>query len=253
MSSISPPSHTASPAMLWPPPLIDSGRPCSRAARTQATTSAVPRHAHDHAPAAGRSSRSRSIAPRRMPDRPARAPGRARAPSKRWPPPGAARHVPSSSLSSSPRRGVRPPARSPDARRPSVVPVAARGHEVGEHELGGLTRRSAGRRPGRTGSVSRPRFGPWSAPRRPPRSRRTGARRRAARRTDATSPSQGCRSVPKASCSARAALAPMQAMLPAYDGYGGVVINGSHVASGSVAGLRSSSASRIAVTGRQRP
>ena len=29
--------------MLWPPPLIESGRPCSRAALTQATTSATPR------------------------------------------------------------------------------------------------------------------------------------------------------------------------------------------------------------------
>ena len=43
MSSISPPSQTARPAMLWPPPLIDSGRPCSRAALTPAMTSATPR------------------------------------------------------------------------------------------------------------------------------------------------------------------------------------------------------------------
>src|SRR5262245_30309350 len=59
--------------------------------------------------------------------------------------------------------------------------------------------------------------------------------------------------VPNASCRARAALAPIVAKLPAYDGYGGVGSSGSHVGSGSVAGLRSVAASRIAVTGRHRP
>ena len=43
MSSMSPPSQHARPAMLWPPPLIVSGRPNSRAALTPAMTSAVPR------------------------------------------------------------------------------------------------------------------------------------------------------------------------------------------------------------------
>ena len=43
MSSINPPSHTASPAMLWPPPFIDNATPCSRAKLTRATTSATPR------------------------------------------------------------------------------------------------------------------------------------------------------------------------------------------------------------------
>src|SRR5687767_15920212 len=59
--------------------------------------------------------------------------------------------------------------------------------------------------------------------------------------------------VPMASAITRAALAPIVAMLPAYDGYGGVGISVDHVASGSVAGLRSVSAWRIAVTGRHTP
>ena len=42
MSSVRPPSATAVPAMLWPPPRTDSARPCSRAKPTAATTSAVP-------------------------------------------------------------------------------------------------------------------------------------------------------------------------------------------------------------------
>ena len=41
--------------------------------------------------------------------------------------------------------------------------------------------------------------------------------------------------------------------LPAYEGYGGVVINGSQVASGSVSGFKSVSAARIAVTGLHTP
>ena len=39
-----PPSLTALPATLWPPPLIDSSRSCSRAKLTASTTSAAPVH-----------------------------------------------------------------------------------------------------------------------------------------------------------------------------------------------------------------
>ena len=42
-----PPSFTALPATLWPPPLIDSGRSCSRAKFTASTTSAAPVRLHD--------------------------------------------------------------------------------------------------------------------------------------------------------------------------------------------------------------
>jgi hypothetical protein len=42
MSSTRPPSGIASPAMLWPPPLTASVRPCSPAKRTQARTSSLP-------------------------------------------------------------------------------------------------------------------------------------------------------------------------------------------------------------------
>src|SRR5690349_24158461 len=56
--------------------------------------------------------------------------------------------------------------------------------------------------------------------------------------------------VPKYSASARAESAPMQAMLPAYDGYGGVVRSGIQFGSASVAGFRSSPARWMAVTGR---
>src|SRR5262245_19785053 len=59
--------------------------------------------------------------------------------------------------------------------------------------------------------------------------------------------------VPHTSWRARAALAPIVARLPAYEGYGGVVIRGSQVESGSVSGFRSMSAARIAVTGRHTP
>src|SRR5262245_26179416 len=45
----------------------------------------------------------------------------------------------------------------------------------------------------------------------------------------------------------------MHAALPAYDGYGGVASSGVHIGSGSVAGLRSSAARRMAVTGRHSP
>src|SRR5262245_40519077 len=58
---------------------------------------------------------------------------------------------------------------------------------------------------------------------------------------------------PNASARARAELAPTHAMLPGYDGYGGVVMSGVHAGSAAVFGLRSSSARRIAVIGRQRP
>src|SRR4030095_16034692 len=63
----------------------------------------------------------------------------------------------------------------------------------------------------------------------------------------------GMSSRPNASWSARALAAPMHAALPAYEGYGGVVSNGIHVGSGSVAGLRSSAARWMAVTGRHNP
>jgi len=39
---MSPPSHTAWPATLWPPPRTAISSPCSRAKRTAACTSAVP-------------------------------------------------------------------------------------------------------------------------------------------------------------------------------------------------------------------
>jgi hypothetical protein len=42
MSIIKPPSQTARPAMLWPPPRTELSRPCWRAKRTACTTSAVP-------------------------------------------------------------------------------------------------------------------------------------------------------------------------------------------------------------------
>ncbi len=41
-SSITPPSLTARPAMLWPPPRTDSRNWCWRAKRTACCTSAVP-------------------------------------------------------------------------------------------------------------------------------------------------------------------------------------------------------------------
>ena len=64
-SIMSPPSHTALPAMLCPPPRIDRRRPCSRAKSTacdhvrRAARRARPRRG------AGRSSRSRACAPAR--------------------------------------------------------------------------------------------------------------------------------------------------------------------------------------------
>src|SRR5215472_14682277 len=42
MSIIRPPSQSAVPATLWPPPRTDNGTPFSRAKFTQATTSALP-------------------------------------------------------------------------------------------------------------------------------------------------------------------------------------------------------------------
>src|SRR5262249_32786357 len=42
MSIINPPSQSAVPATLWPPPRTDNGTPVSRAKFTQATTSALP-------------------------------------------------------------------------------------------------------------------------------------------------------------------------------------------------------------------
>jgi hypothetical protein len=42
-SIITPPEHSAVPAMLWPPPRTDSGNPLSRTKRTHATTSLLSR------------------------------------------------------------------------------------------------------------------------------------------------------------------------------------------------------------------
>ena len=47
-----PPSLTALPATLWPPPLTESSRPCSRAKLTASTTSAAPRAPDDQRRAA---------------------------------------------------------------------------------------------------------------------------------------------------------------------------------------------------------
>ena len=49
MSIIRPPSQTASPAMLWPPPRTDTRSRCWRAKRTACTTSAVPVQRSDEA------------------------------------------------------------------------------------------------------------------------------------------------------------------------------------------------------------
>ena len=43
-SIITPPSQTALPAMLWPPPRTESSAPVSRAKSTAALTSAAPAH-----------------------------------------------------------------------------------------------------------------------------------------------------------------------------------------------------------------
>jgi hypothetical protein len=43
-SITSPPSQTALPATLWPPPRTASSRPCSRAKLTELMTSATPTH-----------------------------------------------------------------------------------------------------------------------------------------------------------------------------------------------------------------
>jgi hypothetical protein len=43
-SIMSPPSASARPAMLWPPPFMDTAMPVSRAKLTHATMSAVPIH-----------------------------------------------------------------------------------------------------------------------------------------------------------------------------------------------------------------
>ena len=56
--------------------------------------------------------------------------------------------------------------------------------------------------------------------------------------------------MPQTSWSARAALAPIAARLPAYAGYGGVVIKGSQAESGSVSGFRSVSAARLCLSYR---
>ena len=66
-SIINPPSATACPAMLWPPPRTLIRRPRSRPKFTAATTSAVPRQ-RAIVPDGGRPSRSRPAAPRRIPD-----------------------------------------------------------------------------------------------------------------------------------------------------------------------------------------
>ena len=82
MSSISAPSAAARPAMLCPPPLMQSRRSCSRANCTHAITSAMPRQ---RATTAGLRSimRSRRFASPRSRRRPARAPARGGAPSSR--------------------------------------------------------------------------------------------------------------------------------------------------------------------------
>src|SRR5262245_61653937 len=87
MSSMSAPSATARPAMLCPPPLMQSRRPCSRANRTHSITSDVPRQ---RTTAAGRrsimlfqtvresskpASSGMSRGPRSRPRQPAKIPG----------------------------------------------------------------------------------------------------------------------------------------------------------------------------------
>src|SRR5688572_8092190 len=58
---------------------------------------------------------------------------------------------------------------------------------------------------------------------------------------------------PKNAASIVACEVPIAAMFPAYDGYGGAGINDDHEGSAVVAALPSSSARRIAVTGRHKP
>ena len=70
-SSISAPSATASPAMLWPPPLMRQQESCSRANGTRRRRRRCRGSARPPA-AGGRSSRSRPPRARRRPARPAR-------------------------------------------------------------------------------------------------------------------------------------------------------------------------------------
>ena len=62
-----PPSQTALPAMLWPPPRTASSRSCSRANLTALHHVGGAQAAHDERRACGRSSRSRSSGRRRIP------------------------------------------------------------------------------------------------------------------------------------------------------------------------------------------
>jgi hypothetical protein len=79
------------------------------------------------------------------------------------------------------------PLRGPDCTAPSVVPAAARLHEVRRDELGDRPADLLAPRADPSGSECRRGFGSPTAPRRLPRTRGTRASRPAARRTDATS------------------------------------------------------------------
>ena len=136
-------------------------------------------------------------------------------------------------------------------RTPSVEPSSARPHEVGEHKLRGrpadlLTGLLI--EPVMNAAKMRAMASSSAACQKPSKCRVTPGSPPGRLQVTAT----GTSFVPQTSWRARAALAPIVARLPAYAGYGGVVIKGSQVESGRI-GIQIMSAARIAVTGRHTP